>query len=247
MPEILIRSYGLREDSGGPGRHRGGTGIELELETRSPYTTVTARNMERYLFPPPGRLGGWPGTTGYTTVNPGSAAERDIGKIDVLHLEPGERLRIGTQGAADSATPWTATRKRCARTCATASSRRRTATNAYGVILDAEDRVDGRRHRGETGHASGRARLDRAARLLLRGSARGLRAALDRVPAGRAAGGNRPPSGAAPPSDAPAPRAGHRGTPRGRRTRRPERSAGRPRSARLTLTPQPPPFRAPPR
>ena len=105
MPEILIRRYGLREDSGGAGRYRGGTGIVLELETASPYTTVTARNMERYLFPPPGRLGGSPGTTGYTLLNPDRGGGEDIGKIDVLHLSPGDRLRIGTQGGGGFGDP----------------------------------------------------------------------------------------------------------------------------------------------
>ena len=142
MPEILIRRYGLREDSGGPGRHRGGTGIELELETRSPYTTVTARNMERYLFPPPGRLGGWPGTTGYTTVNPGSADEQDIGKIDVLHLEPGERLRIGTQGGGGLGDPLERDPEAVREDLRNGIVSAETASNAYGVVLDADDRVD---------------------------------------------------------------------------------------------------------
>ena len=136
MPEILIRRYGLREDSGGPGRHRGGTGVELELETRSPYTTVTARNMERYLFPPPGRLGGWPGTTGYTTVNPGSAEERDIGKIDVLHLEPGERLRIGTQGGGGLGDPLDRDPETVREDVRNGIVSAETASNAYGVVLD---------------------------------------------------------------------------------------------------------------
>ena len=142
MPEILIRRYGLREDSGGPGRHRGGTGIELELETRSPYTTVTARNMERYLFPPPGRLGGWPGTTGYTTVNPGGPEERDIGKIDVLHLEPGERLRIGTQGGGGLGDPLDRDPEAVREDVCNGIVSAATASNAHGVVLDGGGRID---------------------------------------------------------------------------------------------------------
>jgi N-methylhydantoinase B len=105
MPEILIRHYGLRPDSGGPGKYRGGTGIVIEFETRVPYTTVTSRSMERYIFPPPGRMGGSPGTTGYTTLNPEREGGRDIGKIDVLELEPGDVLRIGTQGGGGFGDP----------------------------------------------------------------------------------------------------------------------------------------------
>ena len=85
--------YGLRPDSGGAGRYRGGMGVEIEFETSAPYTVVTSRAMERYIFQPPGRLGGLPAATGYTRHN----GEHNIGKIDVLELRPGDRLRIGTQ------------------------------------------------------------------------------------------------------------------------------------------------------
>lgn len=105
MPPILIHHYGLRQDSGGPGHFRGGTGIEIELQTFSPYTTITSRCMERYIFPPPGRLGGSPGATGYTTLNPGSINEEDIGKIDILQMSVGDRLRIGTPGGGGFGDP----------------------------------------------------------------------------------------------------------------------------------------------
>src|SRR5438132_4903616 len=77
MPPILIHRYGLRQDSGGPGKYRGGAGIEIELQTFSPNTIVTSRCMERYIFPPPGRLGGWPGTTGYTLLSPDTPQAQD--------------------------------------------------------------------------------------------------------------------------------------------------------------------------
>lgn len=105
MPPILIRHYGLRQDSGGAGEYRGGTGIEIELQTFSPYTTITSRCMERYIFPPPGRMGGEPGATGYTILNPGTDQEMDIGKIDVLNMNNGDRLRIGTPGGGGFGDP----------------------------------------------------------------------------------------------------------------------------------------------
>ena len=221
MPEILIRSYGLREDSGGPGRHRGGTGIELELETRSPTPRSPPATWNAISSRRPGASGDGPAPPDTPPSIPEAPRSATSARSTCSTSSRGNACASAPRAAADSATPWTATRKRCARTCATASSRRRRPRTPTG---DPRRRGPGRRrrHRGETAHASGRARLDRAARLLLRGRARGLRAALDRVPAGRAAGGDRPPSGAAPPGDAPAPRAGHRGTPRGRRIRHPE-------------------------
>ncbi len=105
MPEILIRHYGLREDSGGAGRYRGGNGKIVEFESHAPFMTVTCRNMERYTFRPAGRLGGKPGTTGYTLLNPDTDSQREIGKIDILELTPGDVLRIGTQGGGGYGDP----------------------------------------------------------------------------------------------------------------------------------------------
>lgn len=104
MP-ILVECYTLRPDSMGAGRWRGGAGIELEVKVFPPNASVASRAMERYHFRPWGRRGGRPGSTGYTRLNPGTPRERDIGKIDVLHLEPGDVLRVGTQGGGGYGEP----------------------------------------------------------------------------------------------------------------------------------------------
>lgn len=142
MAEIRIRQYALRPDSGGAGRQRGGTGILIEFETASPYTTVTSRCMERYLFPPPGRLGGAPGSTGFTTLNPGGNRERDIGKIDVLELEQGDVLRIGTQGGGGFGDPLERPPAAVREDVLDGLVSRAVARDAYGVVLDARDAVD---------------------------------------------------------------------------------------------------------
>ncbi len=102
---VLVSRYSLRENSGGPGYYRGGVGVELELKVFPPNSVVTARGMERYTFRPWGRLGGRAGTTGFTTLNRGSSLERNVGKIDVLYLEPGDRVFIGTQGGGGYGDP----------------------------------------------------------------------------------------------------------------------------------------------
>ncbi len=102
---IVIERYGMRPDSTGAGRWRGGAGIELELRVFPPNAHVASRAMERYVFRPWGRQGGLPGCTGYTTLNPGTPREQDIGKIDVLHLEPGDVIRVGTQGGGGYGDP----------------------------------------------------------------------------------------------------------------------------------------------
>ena len=102
---VLVRRYALRDDSAGPGYYRGGVGVELELTVFPPNGVITSRGMERYRFRPWGRRGGQAGTLGYTRLNPGSEREREIGKIDVLYLQPGDTVRIGAQGGGGYGDP----------------------------------------------------------------------------------------------------------------------------------------------
>jgi len=142
MPEILIHHYGLRDDSGGPGKYRGGTGIEIEFETSSPYTSITSRCMERYIFGPPGLSGGDAGATGYTRFMPKGEEGRDIGKIDVLTMEPGDRLKIGTQGGGGYGDPLERPAGHVADDVANGFVSAATATQAYGVVFDGAGAVD---------------------------------------------------------------------------------------------------------
>ena len=164
MPEILIRSYGLREDSGGPGRHRGGTGIELELETRSP----TPRLL--------------PAT--WNAISSASWPPRGVARHHRLHHRQ-PRKRRGARHRQDRRAPPRAGGTPAHRHPGRRRTRRppgpRPGSGARGPAQrhrlggDGHERLRGdprrrgpgrrRRHRGETAHASGRARLDRAARL----------------------------------------------------------------------------------
>ena len=142
MPEVLICHYGLRPNSGGAGRFRGGTGIEIEFETSAAYTTVTSRCMERYIFPPPGRLGGLPGATGYTLFRSAGDGERDIGKIDVVHMNPGDRLFIGTQGGGGFGDPLERPAPEVVEDVANGLVSAEVAERDYGVVLDSGQALD---------------------------------------------------------------------------------------------------------
>jgi len=89
-----MRRYHLIPDTGGPGEHRGGLAVRLDFQVFHPHAIVTARGMERFRLEPWGVGGGRAGTSGSCVVNRGTPRARDIGKVDVLHLEPGDVVSI---------------------------------------------------------------------------------------------------------------------------------------------------------
>lgn len=105
MP-VLIERYGLRADSAGAGKFRGGSGIDLRVRILSPDTVMTARNMERMEFQPWGRLGGGVGEHGEAILNEGRADERNLGRIDELLLQPGDTVTFLSQGGGGYGSPY---------------------------------------------------------------------------------------------------------------------------------------------
>jgi len=139
MP-VLILEYGLREDSCGHGRYRGGNGVRLRVKVLTPHTQITARGMERYLFRPWGLYGGLPGTTGYTRLLR-RGIEQELGQIDLLHLLPGDVIHFGTQGAGGYGDPLERDPERVLRDLEEGLISHTSARDVYGVVTDGE-RVD---------------------------------------------------------------------------------------------------------
>ena len=102
---VRILRYGLMPDTGGPGAHRGGLATVLEFTTDAPNATVTARNRDRSIFQPWGILGGKPGAASTFTQNPGRADEHDLRNTDILHLAPGDVVRIVSPGGGGRGDP----------------------------------------------------------------------------------------------------------------------------------------------
>ena len=76
MYDYMCERYVLRPDSGGPGRFRGGLGIQKDYRfMRQCY--VSART-DRWKFPPVGVEGGSAGAPGSFVLNPGTAGERHL-------------------------------------------------------------------------------------------------------------------------------------------------------------------------
>jgi N-methylhydantoinase B len=103
---ILIEDYALRTDSGGPGKWRGGVGLGITFSVAREGAQVLGRGMERFRFAPWGLCGGRAGQPARTVLNIGWPNERELGKIDVVELEPGNTITIMTPGGGGYGDPF---------------------------------------------------------------------------------------------------------------------------------------------
>jgi N-methylhydantoinase B len=99
---IRIESYALRQDSGGPGRFRGGLGIERTWKflTDSQALTIMKKTKTR----PWGMHGGQDGENGYAVLWPGTPAEEHTGTAHVP-MAAGDRLIDYTGGGGGWGNP----------------------------------------------------------------------------------------------------------------------------------------------
>jgi N-methylhydantoinase B/oxoprolinase/acetone carboxylase alpha subunit len=95
---IRVRRFALRRGSGGSGEHRGGDGIERELEVLE--DAVASLVTERRASAPWGLAGGAPGATGENWLLPGGDATRATRLSDkcTVDLRAGDVLRVCTPG-----------------------------------------------------------------------------------------------------------------------------------------------------
>ncbi len=100
---IRICEYGLRLDSGGPGKWRGGLGIQCEYETLQDDLEMTLW-LERSRMPAWGLAGGSAGapTRGTVTVD---GTDQDVVKCPPMHLPAGSRVRVMTGGGGGFGDP----------------------------------------------------------------------------------------------------------------------------------------------
>jgi len=100
-----ITNYALRLDSGGAGRWRGGTGVVFSVKIAKHGSAVLGRGMERFVFRPWGLAGGKPGERSRVVVNLGLPGERELGKLDIFHPQPGDIVTIMTPGGGGYGDP----------------------------------------------------------------------------------------------------------------------------------------------
>lgn len=140
MP-ILVERYGLRDDGGGPGKYRGGLGLDYAVRVTSPAATLTCRGMERMHFRPWGRRGGHPGALGFARLKSPDGTVRDLGKIGVMQLRAGEVLQLGTPCGAGFGDPLDRDPTLVFADVQNGYVSLKSARDHYGVVIDNE-RVD---------------------------------------------------------------------------------------------------------
>lgn len=95
FPLRVIR-YALRQDSGGPGRFRGGLGVERTFELLVDCELAT--QFDRVKFPPPGLQGGDAGAPARLLVERDGVITELRGKSSGVRLRRGDRVTVLTQG-----------------------------------------------------------------------------------------------------------------------------------------------------
>ena len=91
-----VCSLSLREDSGGPGKFRGGLGFRKEYGILHPCTLNT--NLDRRKCPPWGVRGGKAAKTGCVTIIKATGEIETMGKAQNYKLQPGDRVILETGG-----------------------------------------------------------------------------------------------------------------------------------------------------
>ncbi len=103
---VLYHRYALREGSGGAGRHRGGLGLDYEVELRRG-TARASFVMDHGRFGPQGALGGADGAVNEVEVWTGGArfVPEHLSKAQDIALEAGDRVRVRTPGGGGYGDP----------------------------------------------------------------------------------------------------------------------------------------------
>ena len=132
---VRLLQYGVHRDSGGPGRHRGGTGITREYEVLADQARLAVR-IDGVLNPPWGYAGGMGGGPGRAVVNPGTSRERALAPLsDGNMLYRGDVLRIETGGGGGHGHPFDRPAQRVADDVADGFVSAEAARDLYGVVL----------------------------------------------------------------------------------------------------------------
>jgi N-methylhydantoinase B len=136
---MRVEKRSLREDSGGPGKHRGGLGMVTEI-TNLVEGTWRLSMAGRHLNPPWGLWGGHDGPPGGHALQPPGGEFKPVnGRVTA---EPGSVARIFTGGGGGWGSPLERSVDELAEDLVRGYVSAEAATSVYGLVLDAAGRPD---------------------------------------------------------------------------------------------------------
>lgn len=140
---VLYHRYALREGSGGPGRHRGGFGLDYEIELRRGQATASFV-MDHGRFGPPGAIGGKDGAPNQVTLYRDGVAmtPEHLSKAQDIPLKAGDRVRVQTPGGGGYGDPFERDPQAVARDVRLGRYTVDQALALFGVALNAAGDVD---------------------------------------------------------------------------------------------------------
>ena len=142
ITESVIPVHVLRReliaDSGGAGIHRGGLGQIIEVESAEHRPILLFASVERMKYPARGRSGGIDGRCGRITLRSGKVLAGKGGQV----IPEGDVLVFETPGGAGYGSPLERDVERVRNDVLEGLVSPDTASNAYGVVLEASGQVD---------------------------------------------------------------------------------------------------------
>lgn len=103
-PNLMARSYALRNGSAGAGRHRGGLGVAYDYQINVDGEFTVALDRDKY--PPYGLFGGATGVSGGLAVNPGTKNESAHFRASGIKVKSGTILSHRTAGGGGYGDPF---------------------------------------------------------------------------------------------------------------------------------------------
>ncbi|MBT3178450.1 MAG: hydantoinase B/oxoprolinase family protein [Desulfobacula sp.] len=133
---MIVESRGLVQDSGGPGKQRGGIGRQMIIRSpedgeNSPGTTSIAVQAGRYIYPPEGIFGGKDGSLAQYLKNGENADPSGL-----TFMEPGDRVSFVSAGGGGYGDPFEREAKAVERDVQYGYVSIEKAKKDYGVIID---------------------------------------------------------------------------------------------------------------
>jgi N-methylhydantoinase B len=134
----VVERYALLPDSGGPGRHRGGLGVERVVRARVPMTFNT--QVERAHCKPWGLEGGGDATGNEVALRFDNKWKTDFpnAKVLVAVLKPGDAFRLRSGGGGGHGSPLDRPAADVVADARQGYISLAAVKDFYGVVLDAE-------------------------------------------------------------------------------------------------------------